>query len=43
MNLSYQNFNNMITNKTQGIKFNNIKLLCEILECTPNDIFEIKN
>ena len=42
MYLSYQNFNNMINNKTKGIKYENIALLCEILECTPSDLFEIK-
>ena len=41
MNLSYQNFNRMINNETKAIKYENIELLCEILECTPNDIFEI--
>ncbi|MBO5373937.1 MAG: helix-turn-helix domain-containing protein, partial [Clostridia bacterium] len=23
-----------------GIKFENLKALCDILECTPNDLFE---
>lgn len=40
MGLSYQNFNNMINNKTQSIKYENLKALCDILECTPNDLFE---
>ena len=40
MGLSYQNFNNMINNKTSAIKFDNLKALCDILECTPNDLFE---
>lgn len=39
LGLSYQNFDNIITNKTQGIKFSNLKALCDILECTPNDLF----
>ncbi len=39
MNMSYQNFNNMITNKTQSIKYSNLALLCEILECSPDDLF----
>lgn len=43
MNLSYQNFNKMVNNETKGIKFENLELLCEILECTPNDLFEITN
>ena len=40
MGLSYQNFNKMITNETGGIKFEYLESLCDILECTPNDLFE---
>ncbi len=40
MGLSYQNFNNMVNNKTQSIKYENLQTLCDILECTPNDLFE---
>ena len=40
MGLSYQNFNKLVNNQTNGIKFENLKALCEILECTPNDLFE---
>lgn len=40
MGLSYQNFNNMVMNRTQSIKFENLKALCDILECTPNDLFD---
>ena len=39
LGLSFQNFNNMVYNKTKSIKFDNLKALCEILECTPNDLF----
>ena len=39
MGLSYQNFNNIVNNKTTSMKFENMKTLCEILECTPNDLF----
>ncbi len=39
MGLSYQNFNKLVNNRTKGIKFENLKALCEILECTPNDLF----
>ena len=42
MNLSYQNFNRMVNNETKAIKYDNIELLCEILECTPNDLFVIE-
>ncbi len=36
---SYQNFNNLYCNRTKGIKFETIEALCDILECTPNDLF----
>ena len=38
MGLSYQNFNHMVNNETKSIKFDNLEALCQILECTPNDI-----
>ncbi len=38
MGMSYQNFNKMINNETKSIKFENLEALCQILECTPNDI-----
>ncbi len=40
LGLSYQNFNNLVNNKTGSIKFSNLEALCNILECTPNDLFE---
>lgn len=40
-NVSYTNFNNLVENKTGSIKYSNIEKLCKILECTPNDLFEI--
>lgn len=39
--VSYTNFNNLITNKTQSIKYENIENLCHILKCTPNTLFDI--
>lgn len=39
LGLSYQNFNKMVNNQTTGIKFENLQALCDILECTPNDLF----
>ena len=39
LGLSYQNFNRLVNNETNGIKFENLKALCDILECTPNDLF----
>ena len=40
-NISYTNFNNLVENKTGSIKYSNIEKLCKILDCTPNDLFEI--
>ena len=40
LGLSYQNFNRLVNNQTGSIKFENLKALCDILECTPNDLFE---
>ena len=40
LGLSYQNFNKMIHNETKSIKYDNLQALCDILECTPNDLFE---
>jgi len=41
MGMSYQNFGRMIDNQTKSIKYDNIEALCVILECTPNELFEI--
>ena len=40
LGLSYQNFNRLVNNKTTAIKFDNLKALCDILNCSPNDLFE---
>ena len=41
MNMSYQNFSRMVNNETTAIHFDNIEKLCNILECTPSDLFRI--
>ncbi|WP_409969290.1 helix-turn-helix transcriptional regulator [Bengtsoniella intestinalis] len=41
MGLSYQNFNKMVNNQTESIRFENIDALCQILNCTPN-VFPLK-
>ena len=40
LGLSYQNFKRILENQTKAIKFENLKAICDILECTPNDLFE---
>lgn len=37
--ISYTNFNNMLNNKTQSIKYSVLTNLCTILNCTPNELF----
>lgn len=41
LGLSYQNFNKMVNNETQSIRYENIEQLCVILQCSPTDLFEI--
>ena len=41
-NMSYTNFNNIISNKTKSIKYENIEKLCKILNYQPNDLFKIE-
>ena len=41
LNMSYQNFNKMINNETKSIRYENIETICVLLNCTPNDLFEI--
>ena len=41
LGLSYQNFNKMVNNETQSIRYENIEKLCVILQCSPTDLFEI--
>ncbi len=39
MGMSYQNFNRMIKNETSSIRYENIETLCQLLECTPDQLF----
>jgi len=41
LGMSYGNFNRMVNNQTQAIKLERIETLCLLLDCTPNDLFEI--
>ena len=40
MDLSYQNFNRMITNQTSSIRFDNLEKLSQILNCSISELFE---
>ena len=41
LGMSYQNFNRMVNNETKSIRYENIETLCLLLDCTPNQLFEI--
>lgn len=43
LGMSYQNFNKMVNNETRSIKYETIDTLCEIFDCTPNDLFILTN
>ncbi len=42
LGMSYQNFNKMIHNRTQSIRYENLEALCQILECKPSDLFDYR-
>ena len=42
LGMSYQNFNRMINNETKSIRYENIEVLCQVLDCTPNELFAVK-
>ncbi len=37
--MTYTNYDNLIKNRTQSIRYEIIEKLCELLECEPNDLF----
>lgn len=41
LGMSYQNFNKMVNNETKSIRYENIETICLLLECTPNELFEV--
>ena len=41
LGMSYQNFNRMVNNQTRSIQLERIETLCQLLDCTPNDLFSI--
>lgn len=41
LGMSYNNFCRMANNQTQSIKLANIEAICQLLDCTPNDLFTI--
>lgn len=43
MDMSYQNFNKMVSNQTSSIRFDNLDKLSTILNCPIGDLFEKTN
>lgn len=41
LGMSYQNFNNMVLNKTKSIRYETLETMCQLLNCTPNELFVI--
>ena len=41
MDMSYQNFNRMVLNETNSIRFENLEKLSVLLECSLDDLFQI--
>ena len=39
--MSYQNFSKMVNDQTKSIRYENIEAMCLLLNCTPNELFEI--
>ena len=42
LGMSYQNFKRMVDNETKSIQIERIETLCQLLDCTPNDLFCIE-
>ena len=43
LGMSYQNFNKMVNNETKSIQYDNIEAMCQLLNCTPNDLLIISD
>ena len=41
LGMSYQNFSRMINNETKSLQYENIDALCQIFNCTPNELFKM--
>lgn len=41
LGMSYQNFSRMINNEPKSIQYENIDALCQIFNCTPNELFKM--
>ena len=41
MGMSHQNVTKMVRNQAKGIRLETLEALCQVLDCTPNDLFVI--
>ena len=41
LGMSYTNFTRMINNETKSIQYKHIEIMCQLFNCTPNDLFLI--
>lgn len=39
LGMSYQNFNKMVNNETKSIRYEVIDIMCDLFDCTPNELF----
>ncbi len=42
LGMSYQNYCRMVNNETKSIRYDNLEAMCQILNCTPNDILVVE-
>lgn len=42
LGMSYYNLKRMIDGQTKGIKFETLEALCQLLQCSPSDLIEIR-
>ncbi|MDO4315315.1 MAG: helix-turn-helix transcriptional regulator [Oscillospiraceae bacterium] len=42
LGMSYQNFNKMVNNQTKSIRYESIEAHCQLLDCTPNELFRFE-
>lgn len=43
LGMSYQNFSKMVNNETKSIRYEYLEVMCQLLECTPNDLLIFSN
>ncbi len=41
MGMSHQNLTKLVNNRTRSVRLETLEILCQVLECTPNDLFLI--